>query len=148
PRVFTDTLPGVRCRVGSPPDAAPTVDPSHVGAADTHSHRQDGRHMISTRSKRISLVALAGAGLLALAGCAGTAADESAGSGSGDWPSTLTFAQIPSESATSIAEANAPIIAALEQELDVTIEMQEATSYAAVIEALRAGQVDIGSMGP
>ncbi|WP_188711455.1 phosphate/phosphite/phosphonate ABC transporter substrate-binding protein [Microbacterium faecale] len=105
--------------------------------------------MISTRTKRTSLVALAGVGLLALAGCAGTAADETADSAGGnDWPDTLTFAQIPSESATSIAESNAPIIDALEQELGLTIEMQEATSYAAVIEALRAGQVDIGSMGP
>lgn len=102
--------------------------------------------MTSTRTKRTSLVALAGVGLLALAGCAGTAADETAAAS--DWPETLTFAQIPSESATSIAEANAPIIDALEQELGLTIEMQEATSYAAVIEALRAGQVDIGSMGP
>ncbi len=102
--------------------------------------------MISTRTKRVSLAAVAAAGLIALAGCSGTSADE--GSANSDWPETLTFAQIPSESATGIAEANAPIIDALEQELGIEVELQEATSYAAVVEALRAGQVDIGSMGP
>lgn len=96
--------------------------------------------------------AAAGVLALALAGCTASNAEETDGSADGnasaDWPESLTFAQIPSESSDSIAEANANVIAALEQELGLTVEMQEATSYAAVIEALRAGQVDIGSMGP
>src|SRR5690606_37417359 len=108
--------------------------------------------MISTRSKRVAIAAFAAAaGLMALAGCSSTPSDaaaESSAAEHADWPDTLTFAQIPSESSVSIAEQNAAVLDTLEQELGVTVKMQEATSYAAVIEALRAGQVDIGSMGP
>lgn len=111
--------------------------------------------MISTRRNRVSAaIAATAIGLLALAGCAGTPADASgdadtaAGTASADWPEKLTFAQIPSESATGIAEDNAAILALLEQELGIEVELQEATSYAAVIEALRAGQVQIAGMGP
>src|SRR5690606_10824656 len=146
-RLFTRPLPPVGRRVGISPSRGLTVDPAPTPASPARiSTHQDGRHMISTRTKRVSLAAVAAAGLIALAGCSGTSADE--GSANSDWPETLTFAQIPSESATSIAEANAPIIDALEQELGIEVELQEATSYAAVVEALRAGQVDIGSMGP
>lgn len=105
--------------------------------------------------------AVAGVVALALVGCStdteNNEANGSTGSGNGnssdtntnsDWPETLTFAQIPSESSEGIAAANAVVIETIEKELGVTVEMQEATSYAAVIEALRAGQVHIGSMGP
>lgn len=105
--------------------------------------------------------AVAGVVALALVGCSteaenndangstnGGNTSENGSNANADWPETLTFAQIPSEASASIAATNANIMAALEQELGIKIEMQEATSYAAVIEALRAGQVDIGSMGP
>lgn len=110
---------------------------------------QDGS-LLMTLGKLTSAVAAAGVLVLALAGCTATDAEGASNgdSAGGDWPDTLTFAQIPSESSASIAASNANVIAALEQELDLTVELQEATSYAAVIEALRAGQVDIGSMGP
>ena len=103
-----------------------------------------------TIGKFTRIAAIAGVAALALAGCTASSAEESdeAAVASEDWPDTLTFAQIPSEASSSIAAANANVIAALEQELGLTVEMQEATNYAAVIEALRAGQVDIGSMGP
>lgn len=104
--------------------------------------------MISSRFSRVTLAAVATVGLFALAGCSGSSDDTAAAEGGGDWPDTLTFAQVPSESSAGIAKANENVIAALEQELGLEVEIQEATSYAAVIEALRAGQVDIGSMGP
>lgn len=103
--------------------------------------------MTSIRFSRIPAVAAAAAvGLLALAGC--SSATAGASEVPDDWPTTLTFAQIPSESATGIAEDNEDILAMLEEELGVEIKLQEATSYAAVIEALRAGQVDIAGLGP
>lgn len=106
--------------------------------------------MISTRFSRVSLAAVAVAGLVALAGCSGSAGGTDTGTDPTNpgWPETLTFAQIPSESATGIAESNAGILKTLEQELGIKVELQEATSYAAVIEALRAGQVQIAGMGP
>ena len=108
--------------------------------------------MTSTRFSRVSLVAVAAASLITLAGCSGAAgasdADTGPAEGNEDWPTTLTFAQIPSESATGIAEQNAAILETLEAELGIEVTLQEATSYAAVIEALRAGQVQIAGMGP
>ncbi|WP_156759839.1 phosphate/phosphite/phosphonate ABC transporter substrate-binding protein [Microbacterium karelineae] len=105
--------------------------------------------MISTRMKRASLAAAAAAGLIALAGCAGTSADETADGGAGaDWPETLTYAIIPAESSSTIAQQQDKVIAALESELGLEVEIQEATSYASVIEALRAGQADIAGLGP
>jgi len=108
--------------------------------------------MISTRSTRVTFAAIAAAGLIALAGCsaapAGADADNGGAATTSEWPEKLTFAQIPSESATGIAEDNAAILELLEKELGVEVELQEVTSYAAVIEALRAGQVQIAGMGP
>lgn len=107
--------------------------------------------MTSTRFSRLSIAALATAGLLALAGCSGASAgaeQDADAAGNSEWPTSITFAQIPSESATGIAEDNADILALLEQELGIEIKLQEVTSYAAVIEALRAGQVQIAGMGP
>ena len=109
--------------------------------------------MISTRFSRAAVAAVAAVGLIALAGCSATPAEsdskgDSAAASTSEWPEKLTFAQIPSESATGIAEDNANILALLEKELGVEVELQEVTSYAAVIEALRAGQVQIAGMGP
>lgn len=96
--------------------------------------------MFTRRLPRGALAAIATLGLTAaVAGCSG--------GGSAD-TETLTFAQIPSENSSSIATQTADIIAALEKKLGVEVKLQEATSYAAVIEALRAGQVDIASLGP
>ncbi len=84
--------------------------------------------------------------LLALTAC-GQSADSAAadGGGSGD---TLVFAAVPAEDSTSLQQSYEPIIAMLEQETGRTIEFQNATDYAAVIEGMRAGQVDIGQFGP
>lgn len=142
-------MTGIKATVGRASAAAATVGsvPSHAA----HAQHQREQHMLSTRSSRVSIVAIAAAGLLALAGCSAAPADAGTGSGgsaTSEWPDKLTFAQIPSESATGIAEDNAAILALLEKELGVEVELQEVTSYAAVIEALRAGQVQIAGMGP
>lgn len=106
-------------------------------------------HM-NSRLSRVALAASAAVALIALAGCSGGSdgGDGAAAAAGDDWPDKLTFAQIPSESSTGIAAQNENVIAALEGELGLEVELQEATSYAAVIEALRADQVDIGAMGP
>ncbi|WP_110588330.1 phosphate/phosphite/phosphonate ABC transporter substrate-binding protein [Microbacterium suaedae] len=105
--------------------------------------------MISTRTKRASFAAVAAAGLIALAGCSSASGDDNGdGEAGADWPESLSFAVIPAESSSTIAQQQGAIIDALEQELGLEIEMQEATSYAGVIEALRAGQADIAGLGP
>ncbi|WP_199255909.1 phosphate/phosphite/phosphonate ABC transporter substrate-binding protein [Mycolicibacterium mengxianglii] len=100
--------------------------------------------MLICHSSRSALIATAAVGLLVLSGCS------SSDSGGGDSasPDTLTFASIPQENASGLTEKTKMIVAALEKRLGVKIETQQATSYAAVIEALRAGQVDIAALGP
>lgn len=103
--------------------------------------------MISTRISRAAIIAAAGA--LLLAGCSTAAeGDSEGGSANADWPDTLTMAMIPSEDSASLSAQNEHVIAAIEAETGLTVEIQEATSYAAVIEAIRAGQADIASFGP
>src|SRR5690606_24613921 len=99
--------------------------------------------------------AVACAAVLALAAC-GESAVDSPGSGSGGSPSggattggdALVFASIPTEESTSLQQSYAPVIAMLERETGTTIEFQNATDYAAVIEGMRAGQIDIAVFGP
>ncbi|WP_375002091.1 phosphate/phosphite/phosphonate ABC transporter substrate-binding protein [Aeromicrobium sp. CTD01-1L150] len=101
--------------------------------------------MHRTSSLRLAPVAGAAVAALLLAACSADGSNDTAG---GDEPDTLVFASIPSEEASNIALDNEHIIAVLEDELDVTIETQEATDYAAVIEGMRADQVDIAAFGP
>ena len=85
--------------------------------------------------------------LAALTGCAATStaaeSDEAA-----ETPETLIFAQVPSESAEGIADSNEAIIAAIEKATGLDVEIQQATDYAAVIEGIRAGKIQLASMGP
>lgn len=85
--------------------------------------------------------------LAALTACSsGTETADAAGAA--EMPESLVFAQIPSESAQGIAEDNEAIIAVIEEETGLEVELQEATDYAAVIEGLRAGQIQIAGLGP
>lgn len=95
--------------------------------------------------------ALAGActAVLALTACGESAVESpAAGADGADAANTLVFAAIPSEESTSLQQSFEPIIALLERETGATIEFQNATDYAAVIEGMRAGQVDIAMFGP
>ncbi|WP_104191444.1 phosphate/phosphite/phosphonate ABC transporter substrate-binding protein [Cryobacterium sp. Y82] len=82
--------------------------------------------------------------LTALTACSST----STAADAAEAPEKLVFAQIPSESAQGIADDNEAIIRVLERETGLEVEIQQATDYAAVIEGLRAGQIDIAGMGP
>ncbi|GAA4283014.1 phosphate/phosphite/phosphonate ABC transporter substrate-binding protein [Brevibacterium daeguense] len=97
-----------------------------------------------TISRRFALVAASAAAVLSLAACGGSADASTGGSDS----ETLTFASIPSEESSSITEEYATVIEVIEAETGATVEMQNATDYAAVIEAQRAGQVQIARYGP
>ena len=90
--------------------------------------------------------AVACAALLALTACGESAVGSSGGADrDGD---TLVFASIPSEESTSLQQSYAAVLAMLERETGTTIEFQNATDYAAVIEGMRAGQIDIAVFGP
>ena len=86
--------------------------------------------------------ALAASALIALPAVA------ACGSGDAATNDTLTFAATPAESSQSLQSDFANIIELLEQEAGVSIEFQNASDYAAVIEGQRAGQIDMASYGP
>jgi phosphonate transport system substrate-binding protein len=94
----------------------------------------------------------------ALAACGSSAADSDGSSAGGAAsgqnasagrdPGTLTVAEIPSENSTSLQQARAPLTKLLEKETGKKVVFQNATSYAAVIEAVRAKKADIAFLGP
>lgn len=85
------------------------------------------------------------AALLTLTACGQSATDPTSAAGDGD---ALVFAAVPSEESSSLQQGYEPIIAMLEAETGRTVEFQNATDYAAVIEGMRAGKIDIAQFGP
>lgn len=89
-------------------------------------------------NKRIALAATALAtGSLSLVACGSDTAGE-----------TITFAAVPAESSATLDQTFGNLTDLIEQETGVTVEFQNASDYAAVIEGMRAGQVDVASFGP
>ncbi|WP_240812688.1 PhnD/SsuA/transferrin family substrate-binding protein [Streptomyces sp. DASNCL29] len=84
---------------------------------------------------------------LVLTACGASASDNGSTSEGRD-PDTLVVAAIPSENSTSLAQQYAPIVKLLEAETGKKVQMQKATSYAAVIEAQRAHKADVALYGP
>lgn len=74
--------------------------------------------------------------------------EEAADAGSADWPDTLTFGAVPSAEEGNLEAQYAPMVAALEEDLGITMEFVTATDYAGVIESVIAGQIDMAQFGP
>ena len=102
-------------------------------------------------SRSLTAAAVAAAAALALSAC-GSSADEdnsAGGTSAGDGaPDTLVIAAIPSEESSSLQQQFALVQKVIEDETGLKTEFQNATDYAAVIEAQRAGKVHIGHYGP
>lgn len=81
----------------------------------------------------------------ALSACGESAGAAQDASGDSD---VLTFAAVPAEASASLSSDFEKIIALIEQETGKTVEFQNATDYAAVIEGQRAGKIDLASYGP
>jgi phosphonate transport system substrate-binding protein len=96
-----------------------------------------------TSTVRRIATACAALALLTLTACGQSAADAPAADAG-----TLVFAAVPSEQSTTLKQSYEPLLAMLEKETGMTIEFQNATDYAAVIEGMRAGQIDIAQYGP
>src|SRR5271156_2526083 len=72
-------------------------------------------------------------------------------SGAADWKSQypeLTFAVIPAENESGVADRYAPFMDYLSKELGVPVKLRLANDYAAVIEGQRAGNIQIAYYGP
>jgi phosphonate transport system substrate-binding protein len=107
------------------------------------------------RPAKLALATFASAALAAsLVACGSSSADEagasenSAASTSAAAGGTLVLASIPMEESTSLAGYFEGIIAVIEKEMGVTVEYNQVTDYAGLIEAQRAGKVDIAAYGP
>ncbi|GAA1258085.1 phosphate/phosphite/phosphonate ABC transporter substrate-binding protein [Pseudonocardia aurantiaca] len=99
---------------------------------------------------RRAAVAVVGAALLALTACGQSAAENpgQAQGGQAGEPGTLVFAAVPSEESTSLQQSYQTVISLLEKETGATVQFQNATDYAAVIEGMRAGKIDVAMFGP
>src|SRR5690606_35565445 len=73
------------------------------------------------------------------------AACGSSGGGSDD---TITFAAVPAESSSTLESSFEKVTKLLEEETGKKVEFQNASDYAAVVEGMRAGQIDAASFGP
>lgn len=111
---------------------------------------------MANTARRLPLVLASALLPLALAACGSAAGSSGSGGGSasgqnasaGRDPGTLTVAEIPSENATALQESRKPLTELLEKETGKKVVFQDATSYAAVIEAMRAHKADVAFLGP
>jgi phosphonate transport system substrate-binding protein len=105
----------------------------------------------SAAGRRLPLLALAClAGLALLTGCGSsdTSSNSSSTGAASSAPKQVTLAVVPSESAAAIQAQFAPFIKYVSQQAGTQVKLIPSTSYAAVIEALRAGKADIALLGP
>ena len=63
-------------------------------------------------------------------------------------PKPLIFGFVPSAEADKIAENAQPMADFLARELGVPVKTFTSTGYSAMVEAMKGGQVDIGSLPP
>lgn len=106
--------------------------------------------MRTSRSRSLVGITMAAAAALALSACGSSADEDTSAGASADEgaPETLVLASIPSEDSTSLQQEFALVQQVIEDETGIPVEFQNATDYAAVIEAQRAGKVHIGHYGP
>jgi phosphonate transport system substrate-binding protein len=99
---------------------------------------------------RVALVALC-ATVLAAA-CSSASGSTAGGSGNNKvhpgWPTSLTFASVGAENASSLLQSLAPLQKVLEAKLGIHLTVYTGTSYAAVIEAQEAGKAQLVQYGP
>ena len=94
---------------------------------------------MSRHVRSAAAVLLASVTVTALAAC-GSSSDADTGE--------ITFAAVPAESSTSVESDYQNIVDLLEKETGRTVNFQNASDYAAVIEGQRSGQIDVASYGP
>lgn len=95
------------------------------------------------RGHRVLALAAIAAATVLVAGCGTSAATDKTSE-----PDTLVLASIPSENATSLETQFGDVIKVIEKATGKKVEFQNATDYAAVIEGMRAGKIQIASFGP
>lgn len=85
--------------------------------------------------------------LLIASGCNQSAADGSAG-GEGGNAQELVFAALPAQRFAALQQSHQPLLEMLRKETGKEVRFETGTSYAAIIEGLRDGHIDIAALGP
>ncbi|MGH3823834.1 MAG: phosphate/phosphite/phosphonate ABC transporter substrate-binding protein [Pseudonocardiaceae bacterium] len=93
----------------------------------------------------VALVAVAA--LLITPGCIQNAASGGVGGNSSD-PHVLVFAAVPSARFASLQQDHQPVIDLLEKETGMKVRFETGTDYAAILQELREGKIDIASLSP
>ncbi|MEU0964996.1 phosphate/phosphite/phosphonate ABC transporter substrate-binding protein [Streptomyces sp. NPDC005917] len=104
--------------------------------------------MFHLNRRMLSALAVGAASVLALAGCGKSADSASSTAAHGGGGDTLVMAAVPSENSADLKASYQAVIKLLEKETGKKIAFQNATNYAAVIEAQRSGKVQIAMYGP
>ncbi|GAA2009704.1 phosphate/phosphite/phosphonate ABC transporter substrate-binding protein [Microbacterium ulmi] len=99
--------------------------------------------MNSKRIRIASAVAAAALASVALAGCASDADPEAAGTAPAD-PTSLVLALVPSQDQAGLVDTAAPLTDFLTEELGITVTGVVSKDYQAAVEAMGAGQAQIG----
>ena len=90
------------------------------------------------QSARLCLTAVTGIAMLSVAACGDSAAGET---------DTIVISGVPAEEGTDLSNTYQPLMDMLSDELDIKVEFKPSTSYAAVIEGERTGNIDIAQYG-
>lgn len=123
------------------PCPASTTAPPHDPAKGTPAL------MLTTNKK--NLLALAAASVLVLSACGSSDDDSSNGeSDSGESSGTIRITGVPAEEASALESKFELLMDVISQETGMDVEFQNSTDYAAVIEALNAGQADMAIGSP
>ncbi|AWB84486.1 phosphate/phosphite/phosphonate ABC transporter substrate-binding protein [Corynebacterium liangguodongii] len=97
--------------------------------------------MFTTKRSR-ALIGAVTLSVLSLTACGSDSSDGAKGG------KAITLAAVPSESSASLSADYDKIAKLIEKETGNTVTFQNVSDYAAVIEGMRAGQIDIASFGP
>ena len=65
-----------------------------------------------------------------------------------DWPDGIVLGLVPSQEAEALIEDAEPLAEALEERLGIEVEAYVPQNYTGLVEAMGAGQADIGAFGP
>lgn len=105
-------------------------------------------NILRSASLRTAAVAMVCLGTLGVLMPSTAMASSSTNTVNSSWPTTLTMAGVGFSNSDTLYASLAPIVALVKKQLDVTLTMQNSTSYASVIEAQEAGKVQIAEYGP
>jgi phosphonate transport system substrate-binding protein len=92
----------------------------------------------------------------AVAGCSSSSSTSAAGSAAGGtgntvnstWPTSIVMGEVGAENATTFTQSLEPMIKLLQAKMDVKLTVTTGTSYAAMIEAQKAGKAQLVGYGP